>query len=637
MNIKLSCNFVIVSLLLLNIFLMCPSAIAAKQDVPKEQQHVLSLENLASIEPNFNYDLSPDGRNVIYVNNIKGYDQIFSMKLKGGAPTRITGMMQDFEDPRWSPDGKRIACVSKDQIWVMDATGRNLQKLTNHGAGAKLPRWSPDGKYIAFYSRAKGWDQIWLVKPDGTGLRRIVNITNDFESLEWSPDCKYILATAYDEKNGYKCDIYKFDISNGKYENITLRDNSTNLTPRWSPDGKFIAFVSNRNGWDHIYRMNSDGTNIVQLSAGNFEYSEPNWSPDGKWICFLQDFQGQRRLMKAASTGGTPVRIDGSQEGVCFFEAWTPDSKEIVAQFSSVSQPASLRIYKADGSEVREITSSFTQGLKPSDFIIPEYVNFKARDGLVIHGYLYKPRNMIKGKKYPAVIIAHGGPTWQYGYGFEPFSSFLAQEGYVVFGVDFRGSTGYGLAFQKANDGEWGNKDLFDVIDAKKYLVSLGFVDQEKVAIHGGSYGGYMTLCGMTKAPGEFCCGVALYGDSELSESYRHGDRPGRLDLHKEMGDPELNRDKYKRGSPLYFTENIQDPVMIQHGKKDPRVVPLMSELMIEKMKIEGKFHKVKFFANEPHGFYEPENDLESMEMTFMFLEKYCKGLNMDDPEDVEP
>jgi dipeptidyl aminopeptidase/acylaminoacyl peptidase len=599
---------------------------------PDEPQ--LTLEKIVSILPNFNYDLSPDGKTLLFVNNKKGFDQIFSMKLYGSAPVQITGLMQDFEDPRWSPDGKMIACVSDDQIWVMEANGRNPIKLTNHGAGAKLPRWSPDGKLIAFYSKAKGWDQVWVIKPNGTGLKRIITLNNDFESADWSPDSSKIAASAFEEKEPYNSDIYIFDVVGGKHKVITPPDKSFDLQPRWSPDGKHIAFLSNRNGWDHIYRMNADGSNVVQVSSGNFEHEEANWSPDGKWICFLRDDHGTRRLLKAPAGGGSPVRIDGDQDGICFFEAWTPDSKDIVAQFSSPSQPAALRIYKADGSGVREITTSLVQGLKPSDFITPEYVSFKARDGLTIHGFLYKPRNIQKGKKYPAVIIAHGGPTWQYGYRFEPFASYLAQEGYVVFGVDFRGSTGYGTAFQKANDGEWGNKDLFDVIDAKKYLVSLGFVDSDKVAIHGGSYGGYMTLCCLTKAPGVFSCGVALYGDSEISESYKHGDRLGRLDLHREMGDPDLNKESYKRGSPLYFAENIQDPLMIQHGKQDIRVVPLMSELMIEKLKIEGKFFKVKFFNDEPHGFYEPENDLESMDLTFKFLEKYCKG---EDIEDVGP
>ena len=603
-----------------------PAFSKTKKEKEKEPEKPITLDRIVSIQPNFNYDLSPDGKKLLFVNKKGEYEQIFMMDKKGSSPLQITGQMQDFSGPKWSPDGKKIACISEKQIWIMDADGRNPEKLTDHGAGANTPRWSPDGKKIAFYSRRKGWDQVWVMDSKGKNLKRVININNDFEGLTWSPDGKYIAASATDKKDLYDSHIYVFPVEGGTPKRLTSPNGSFDFSPQWSPDGKYIAFISNRNGWDHLYRMNTDGSDAVQLSKGNYEHESPNWSPNSKWICYLRDNQGKRNLMKVSVEGAEPVRIDGMQEGINFIEAWSPDSRQIVAQFGSFREPYSLQIYNADGKKVFKVTDSFVQGLKSSDFPKPQYVSFKARDGMEIHGYVIKPKNMKKGKKYPAVIYSHGGPTWQFGYGWKPFLAYLAQEGYVVFGVDIRGSTGYGVQFQKANNGEWGNKDLFDLVDAKKYLVSTGCVDPDRVAIYGGSYGGYMTLCAMARTPGVFCCGIALYGDSDIAKSYKHGDRPGRLDLLREMGDPELKKAVYKRGSPVFYAENIQDPVMIQHGLKDMRVVPLMSKLMIEQLKIEGKFYTYKFFEDEPHGFYEPENEKESNELTFKFLEKYCKG-----------
>jgi len=622
-------NFVKVSALLFILFLILSCNAFSKENKDKKKpkkSEPITINRIVSIRPYYNFDLSPDGTKLLYVNERGKFPQIYMMNKDGSSPIQITGQMQGFTDPRWSPNGKKIACVSKKQIWIMDADGRNPKKLTSHGAGARSPRWSPDGKRIAFYSRMKGWDQIWVINPDGKGLKRIININNDFTGLSWSPDSKYILASSEPEKDLYDSHIYKFPVDGGNPVRMTPPNKSYDFSPRYSPDGKYIAFISNRDGWDHLYRMDADGGNVVQLSKGNYEHESPFWSPDGKWICYLRDNRGKRNLMKVAVSGGEPIRIDKNHDGINFIESWSPDGREIVAQFGSPQMPSCLWIYKSDGSGARQITDSFVQGLKPADFVKPEYVSYKVRDGLTIHGYILKPKGMKKDKRYPAVIYSHGGPTWQFGYRWKPFLAYLAQQGYVVFGVDIRGSTGYGVDFQKANDGEWGNRDMNDLIDAKKYLVSTGFVDSKKVAIYGGSYGGYMTLCCMTRSPGVFCCGIAMYGDSEITESYKHGDRPGRLDLMREMGDPEMNKAIYKRGSPVYYVENIQDPIMIQHGKKDIRVVPLMSELMIEKLKIEGKFYKVKWFKDEPHGFYEPENEKESYELTYKFLEKYCKG-----------
>lgn len=234
---------------------------------------------------------------------------------------------------------------------------------------------------------------------------------------------------------------------------------------------------------------------------------------------------------------------------------------------------------------------------------------------------------MKQGKYYPAIIVAHGGPTWQYAFTWEPFDQFLAQEGYVILGLDFRGSLGYGTKFRRANFGVWGVKDTQDIVDGAEWLKSLPYVDPERIGIYGGSYGGYMVLCALAFHPGIFACGIDLYGDSEIAESYRKGDRWGRLDLKRQMGTPEENPAGYRRGSPVYDAEKIEAPLLILHGKEDNRVVPYMSEKMIEALKIEYKFFEYHFYDNEPHGFYKPENMKDSYERIYNFLEKYLKGV----------
>ena len=187
--------------------------------------------------------------------------------------------------------------------------------------------------------------------------------------------------------------------------------------------------------------------------------------------------------------------------------------------------------------------------------------------------------------------------------------------GFAVLDVDFRGSTGYGRTFRMANHDEWGHADVQDVIDAARWAADQPWADG-RLAIYGGSYGGYVVLCALVEEPSMWRAGVDLYGDSEIAESYRHGDRLGRLDLHKMMGSPDdaARLEVYRRGSPVYRAERIEAPLLLIHGRKDKRVVPLMTERMVEALEIEGKRHEVHWYDEEGHGWEKRENRRDAFE-----------------------
>jgi dipeptidyl aminopeptidase/acylaminoacyl peptidase len=228
------------------------------------------------------------------------------------------------------------------------------------------------------------------------------------------------------------------------------------------------------------------------------------------------------------------------------------------------------------------------------------------------------------------VLYPHGGPTWQAYRAWVPFKQLLAREGFAFLDVDFRGSTGYGRAFRDANTGEWGNADTHDMVDAARWAAAQSW-SNGRLAIYGGSYGGYLVLTSLVDEPALWSAGVDLYGDSEISESYRHGDRPGRLDLARMMGSPDdpSKAAAYRRGSPLYRAERIEAPLLILHGRKDRRVVPLMSEKMVEALEIEGKYHEVHWYDDEGHGWDKPENKRDAFNRIRAFLRRHL----MDDLE----
>jgi dipeptidyl aminopeptidase/acylaminoacyl peptidase len=262
--------------------------------------------------------------------------------------------------------------------------------------------------------------------------------------------------------------------------------------------------------------------------------------------------------------------------------------------------------------------------LAPSRVPAGERVTLTARDGLRVEGTLWRPvlaTGKRGGQRVPTIIYPHGGPTWQSYRAFQPFKLLLAREGFAVLDIDFRGSTGYGRAFRRANHDEWGHADVQDLIDGAHWAREQPWSDG-RLAIFGGSYGGYMVLCALVEEPSLWRAGIDLYGDSEIAESFRHGDRLGRLDLHKMMGTPDdpARNEVYRRGSPVYRAERIEAPLLILHGRKDKRVVPLMTERMVEALEIEGKAYEVHWYDEEGHGWERRENRRGAFERILRFL-----------------
>ena len=284
----------------------------------------------------------------------------------------------------------------------------------------------------------------------------------------------------------------------------------------------------------------------------------------------------------------------------------------------------------AEGSRPRQLTDSLPAVLRPARFAEAERVSFKARDGLRIEGNLFRPSAATGkrgGARVPTVVFIHGGPTWQSFRSWLPFKQVLVHEGFAVLDVDFRGSTGYGRAFRLANVDEWGHADVHDCIDAGRWAAEQPWSDG-RLVVHGGSYGGYLTLCALVDEPAMWTAGVDLYGDSEIAESYRHGDRPGRLDLHRMMGDPDdpTRSAGFRRGSPVYQAERIEAPVLLIHGRKDKRVVPLMTERMVEALTIEDKHHEVHWYDDEAHGWERRENRRDAWNRIVAFLRVHALG-----------
>ena len=628
----------------------------------------LAIERILGFDAAREYRLDPRQRFVAYTQEAADARQLFILPLRGGPAIQLTASEKSVSDPHWSPDGRRLAFIRDGSVWVIGTDGSRQVRVTEHPAGNSSPRWNPDGSRLAFVSRRRGWSQVWLIDapiprrgrparhPKPAEATPLTPTGLDVDDFSWAPDGTRLALVAQREVDDWRSTVSILEVATGVEHRIEAQG-AWECGPRWLSDGALLL-ISDADGWFQVVRVGPDLRGRTILTSGVQEHGEPTGgfgsvalpSPDGRWFTHIAVHDGLVDLVVAPlAEGGVQVRRSPGRPpknaapipaagagraiqpwpGVWRAIAWSADGSQVLAIGESERRPQDLWLLPVPGvagerDQPRALTDSLPAVLRHARWTEPERIRFNARDGLPIEAILWRPAGATGRRgdgRVPAIVYTHGGPTWQNARTWQPFKQLLVREGFAVLDVDFRGSTGYGRAFREANRGEWGHADAFDCIDAAHWLEQQPWCDG-RLAVYGGSYGGYLTLCCLVEEPSLWRAGVDLYGDSEIAESYRHGDRPGRIDLHRQMGSPDdpAGAPLYRRGSPLYRTERIEAPLLVLHGRKDRRVVPLMSEKLLEALVIEDKHHEIRWYDEEGHGWEQRANRRDGFERILAFL-----------------
>ncbi|HEU4432811.1 MAG TPA: prolyl oligopeptidase family serine peptidase, partial [Pyrinomonadaceae bacterium] len=263
------------------------------------------------------------------------------------------------------------------------------------------------------------------------------------------------------------------------------------------------------------------------------------------------------------------------------------------------------------------------------DLVESHVIRYKSFDGMESPSILYKPKNASAEHKAPALLLIHGGPGGQTRVGYSPLTQYLVNHGYVVLGVNNRGSSGYGKTFFAADDGKHGREPLWDCVEAKKYLATLGYVDEKKIGIAGGSYGGYMVLAALAFKPEEFAVGVDLFGVSNWVRTLQSIPpywESFRKSLYKEIGNPETDLENLRAVSPLFHADKIVKPLIVLQGANDPRVIKPESDEIVENIKKRNGVVEYVLFDNEGHGFTKKANEIRAYKAILDFIDRYLKN-----------
>lgn len=583
--------------------------------------------------------------------------------------------------PSWSRDGSALAWLWDDgdgwEVWSADAAGLNATRLATSAVLGPID-WSTD-REVLFTARSAAGSVISAVHAD-TGVQRQLTAGPSDRSPRCSPDGDSV---AFLSGRSGQMDVWTVPTSGGAATQLTEQTNPLDeprWAPAWSPDNRWIAYISSRSGPrnnDDVWIVSREGREHRQLTSGLIASDDPCWSPDGTclaviattgqehwygddadlWLVSLDDVTPRRithgggvacprtgaGLAWAAdgrsvyclthSLGNTnlsAVRVDdGVQTRITANEGAVTDFglSPLGASFAIVSSsqvaPPEIAILSADGGlpvPVTNAASRLTQTL-----LSPIRMPFRSFDGVYCDAYLYLPPGFTGHSGYPALVQVHGGGTNSHGNGWHPVEQYLAQRGFIVYAIEYRGSSGYGRHFAGLSYADWGGGQARDAV-AASFLRDRSYVSS--VGIYGGSYGGYLALHAIVQAPDAFAAAADLYGITNRIDYFERSDRVGRLFVMRDYGGrgPSDAPDLYLRASTHHRLAEIRTPLLVLHGAEDKRVPLIQSEAVVAALRENGVECEHVVYSGEAHGFRKRENRVDAYERVAAWFERHLSG-----------
>jgi dipeptidyl aminopeptidase/acylaminoacyl peptidase len=582
---------------------------------------------------------SPDGKQIVFVTNLTGRNNIWKVDAAGGWPIQLVQSDEGQMRPIFSPDGSQI-------LWQQDKGGNEAYDLysipSNGGAITNLTstadvtesdaRFSPDGKTLAFNHKLVSASQTNVAILD-LATKTVKKLTNEQQSdrawtvVAWSPDGKWIFAnrqTPDDTKN----EVWRVDAATGTTEKLTGGNSDVAATAA-SPDGKTLLLTSNeKNGYDNIALLDIATKKLTWVTDQQWDGTAEDFSPDGKWITYGVNEDGRSDIYVAPAGGGAARKLPlppGVNAVVSSISGFSPDGGRLLIRHQSSTQPNDYWIYDFPSRAMKQLTHSVLASLEAAVVPPSQIVHYKTFDGKTISALLWVPFNLERNGKNAAVVVPHGGPTGQSIDNFSRPAVALASRGYVVIAPNVRGSTGYGKDFQHSNYQDLGGGDLQDEVYATKFLTATGYVDSKRIGITGGSYGGYMTLMALGKTSDVWAAGVELFGIVDWFTMLQHED-PRLQEYEKSLlGDPVKDKAVYEAASPIKYLTNAKAPLLVLQGANDIRVPKEEAEQVVAIYQKNGRTVDAHFYPNEGHGFQKRENQIDSTRRTIEWLDKYLK------------
>ncbi|WP_372745363.1 prolyl oligopeptidase family serine peptidase [Lutibacter sp.] len=637
----------------------------------------ISIDDIMKLKSVSDPQISPDGKWIAYITSEidlkkdKTINQLWMLPSEDGEAIPMTSKeTYSVSDPKWSPDNTYLSFIAakseeKAQVWTLNRKGGDAQQLTNIKQGVSGYEWSPTGKKLLLSIKDPKPEELTDDKEDDKKAKPYI-----IDRLQFKQDYEGYL-------DSYRTHLYVFTPGDSIPIQITSGD-FDDKSPAWSPDGKSIAFVSNRtenpdgNTNTDIWIVSADnldkGKTLQQVTTNINADTSPAWSPDGKFITYttiidtkamwyatqklaIISATGKHHKILAKDLDRNINKPKFSKDGKSIYFLIEENGTSIIASIDTegknlkrvIQGEFSIADYSLEGTLIAPLLANSNQPheiytfdknvLKKlstvNDAVLAkiqkptiEKINFKSADGTDIEGFIVKPLGFNAKTKYPVILWLHGGPVSQYEFDFHDTSQLFAANGYITLLLNPRGSSGYGQPFSEALFADWGNKDFQDVMAGVDYVIDQGYADPNKLGVGGWSYGGILTNYVITKT-NRFKGAVS--GASEALYRANYGHDHYQLTWELELGLPWENAEAWERISPFNDVANITTPTLWMGGEEDWNVPILNSEQMYQAMKRLGKETQLIVYPGEYHGIKRPSFIKDRFERFIKWFDGHVK------------
>ena len=589
---------------------------------------------------------SPDDSKILISSKATGIFNAVAVDVATGEQTPLTSSTDNavFADSYFPGDNRIIYEQDKGgneitHLYVLNEDGSKLDLIRDSTAKAQFYGWSHNNKslYYVTNGRDKRFFDLHKVQLDAPKEGNIYPSTIAYKNEKGldpaaiSPDERYIALS--ETITGNNSNMYLLDVQTGKTKLISEHTGDVDYVPQYfSLDGKKLFYLTDEGSeFKYIasYEIATGEKAKVEESPWDIMYTYLSRNGKYRVVAINNDARTEVKIYDEEN-GGKRLTIDGLPAGDVT-QVNISDSEKLMSFYvSSSNTPSDLFVYNFDTKEVKQLTHSMSKDIDPNDLVAGEVVRFKSFDGMEIPCLLYKPKGIKEGEKVPALLWIHGGPGGQTRLNYSASLQHLVNHGYVVLAVNNRGSSGYGKTFFAADDRKHGDADLKDCIESKKLLASLGYVDENKIGIYGGSYGGYMVMAALAFAPEEFKAGVNLFGVTNWLRTLKSIPpwwTSFRESLYNELGDPGKDSIALYNKSPLFHADKITKPFIVLQGSNDPRVLQVESDEIVAAAKKNNVPVEYVIFPDEGHGFVKKDNNIKASQEILKFVDKYLKEL----------
>lgn len=629
----------VVAMLLVAGMVLLPGCQGGVKEVPQ-----YTIEQFLNTTVIFGGSFSYDESKILLTSDKSGVFNAFTIPVTGGQLTPVTKSdSNSIFAISYFPEDNRVLFRSDQggneisHIYVAEADGSSRDLTPYDSARAEFYGWAHDLKsfYFGDNKRDQKFMDVHKMNVETFEPEMIYLNEDGYDFVTISPDERYIALINVIATNN--TDMYLLDRESGQIKYLTEHEGDVFFQPlTFSTDSKSLYYLTDADSeFKYLVRYDIETEESETVQKADWDIMYAYFSYNGKYRVAGINNDARTEIQVYDTETDQQVTLPTLPDADITSVGISRDENLMMFYVNGSRSPNNLYVYDFKTQKVSKLTDSMSPDIKSDDLVDAQLVRYKSFDSLEIPALLYQPHQVKKGSGAPAVVMVHGGPGGQARIGYSAFLQYLVNHGYVVIDVNNRGSSGYGKTFYAADDMKHGEDDLADVVAAKNFLATTGYVDTSKVAVLGGSYGGYIVLAALTFTPDAFAAGVDLFGISNwvrtLSsippwwESFRNA-------LYKEMGNPATDEAYLRKISPLFHAENIKRPLMVLQGANDPRVLKVESDEIVAAAKKNGVPVEYMVFEDEGHGFLKKENRIEGYSAILTFLDTYVKGMQREQP-----